>query len=97
MPRRVQRIGDFNTHGGAILFPMANTNVFANFRLIANGFSLVAPHFKCPADPKHCAATTVPLGIGGVFINGLPIVAELDTDTCGDMRVLGSLNVFIGP
>lgn len=96
MPRRVQRIGDFNNNGGIITFPN-NINVFANFKLVAAGPCLVAPHFKCPQDPKHCAAVTIPIPISGVFVNGMPVVAEHDFDTCRDIRVLGSSNVFIGP
>ncbi len=95
MPRRVQRIGDFNNNGGLIVMPN-NTNVFANFKLVAAGPSLIAPHFKCPQDVRHCAAITIPLNIGNVFVNGMPVVAEMDTDSCGDMRVLGSSNVFVG-
>ncbi len=94
MPRRVQRQGDFNNNGGIITFPN-NTNVFANFRLVAAGPCFITPHFKCPQQVQHCAALTIP--ISNVFVNGLPVVAELDRDTCGDTRVLGSSNVFIGP
>lgn len=88
-------MADINNRGGLIVQPN-NTNVFANFRLVACGPSLIAPHFKCPGDIKHCAALTIPINIGSVFINGLPVVAEFDFDTCGDIRVLGSSNVFVG-
>jgi hypothetical protein len=88
-------MGDVNNRGGAIVMPN-NFNVFANFKLVAAGPSIVAPHFKCPGDLRHCAALTLPFNIGKVFVNGMPVVAELDFDTCGDSRVIGSLNVYVG-
>ncbi len=94
MPRLIQRMGDFNSKGGSITFPN-NTNVFANLRLVAAGPALVAPHPPCPTKKKHCVAVTIPKS--NVFINGLPVVAEGDSDSCGDVRVLGSSDVFIGP
>ncbi len=87
-------MGDFNNKGGIIIFPN-NINVFANFRLIAVGPSLVGPHFKCPAALQHCAAVTIP--ISSVYVNGMRVVAQYDFDTCQDIRVLGSYNVFVGP
>lgn len=94
MPRRVQRLGDFNNKGGIIIFPN-NTNVFANSKLVAVGPSLVAPHFKCPVQVQHCAAVTIP--ISSVYVNGMRVVAQYDFDTCQDIRMLGSSNVFVGP
>jgi hypothetical protein len=87
-------MGDANNRGGLITFPN-NFNVFANSRLVAVGPSLVAPHPKCPVQLQHCAAVTIP--ISSVYINGLAVVAQHDFDTCFDIRVLGSSNVFVGP
>jgi uncharacterized Zn-binding protein involved in type VI secretion len=96
MPRGVQRIGDANFLGGVIL--EGNPTVLANFRPVATLGALVSPHPCCGAigcPPIHCHAVTTSVNYT-VLVNGIPIVTTGDIDTCGDVRGLGSTNVFVG-
>ncbi len=90
----VQRLGDINMLGGAIVFPN-QFGVLANFRPVAVGPALVAPHKGCPKKRRHCVAVTVPLTFS-VRAQFLPVVKDFDFDTCGDLRILGSFDVQVG-
>jgi len=59
--------------------------------------SIVTPHPPCPFVPIHCAATAAFPGSIKVSAGGLPVLrALIDVDTCGHMRMTGSLNVTAG-
>lgn len=90
----IHRMFDINSGGGTIILPL-QTNVFANFRLVAVQGSLVAPHAPCPSNPAHCAAICTPLSLS-VNANFLPVIKDQDIDSCGDTRVMGSLDVQVG-
>jgi uncharacterized Zn-binding protein involved in type VI secretion len=96
MPGGVQRLGDPNELGGVIL--EADPTILVNFRPIAFFGAAVATHPCCGAEgcpPIHCAAFTTSENYT-VLVNGFPIVTDGDIDTCGDVRIAGSLDVIVG-
>lgn len=88
IPMPVQRMGDVNTGGGAIL--MGIPNVLVNGLPIAVMGMPVSPH-----SYYHVGTVTVPTQFS-VICNGMPVIKMGDVDSCGDMRLGGSLNVFVG-
>lgn len=93
----IQTLFQINSKGGAIVYT-PNTTVYVNGVPAATSLSLISPHFDCQDNPVHCSALTTGLGgtISRVFIGGLPASVTGDRDTCGDTRVIGSPNVFVG-
>lgn len=92
----VQRKGDTNTHGGAILGGV--DSVLVNGKPIAVKGLQVAPHPPTPQPPdniKHQRAVTVNSQTS-VFADGKPVVMTGDTDSCDDPRTGGSSDVFVG-
>jgi len=91
MAQPAQRLGDANSGGGAITAIPSNSHVFCNGILLSVNGSTVAPHGSSPHDVVVTAN-----GSSKVFCNGIPVNSTTDTDSCGDTRVGGSGNVFIG-
>lgn len=91
----IVRVGDINVAGGKAMMPVLN--VMANGRPLAKFMSFVTPHAPCPFPPSHCAATAAFPGSIKVSAGRLPVLrALIDVDTCGHMRMTGSLNVTAG-
>ncbi|PCJ68195.1 MAG: hypothetical protein COA62_15640 [Rhodobiaceae bacterium] len=86
----IQRIGDSNSGGGAIVFT-AQGKVYANGKLVSIDGSPVSAHGK----NVHAGPVTAN-GSNKVFVNGVPVNASGDADTCGHNRVGGSPNVNVG-
>jgi uncharacterized Zn-binding protein involved in type VI secretion len=96
MSRAVQRVGDQNSAGGLIL--RGDNTVLVNGRAIAVQNAPVSPHPCCGAQgcpPVHCNAQTQ-ASTGQILVNGVPLIINNDTDTCGHNRVGGSPDVVIG-
>jgi uncharacterized Zn-binding protein involved in type VI secretion len=92
----VQRKGDANTHGGEILGGV--DSVLVNGIPIAVSGLQVATHPPLPPGPenvRHQIAVTVSSQTS-VFAGGKPVITSDDTDSCGDGRMGGSSDVFVG-
>lgn len=85
----VQRLFDKNIRGGMIIAPL-QTRVMANYLPVSVTGSVVQPHFP------HKAPILTGLGSLTVRIGYLPVNRQFDKDTCGDIRLVGSLNVRVG-
>lgn len=84
----IQRVTDLNSGGGAIT--QGVDTVFADGLPVAVTGCPVSPH-----PYYHYGATTIATSTS-VFAGGIPVVRTLDTDSCGDARVGGSMDVFVG-
>ena len=91
MPGFVQRVGDLNVAGGAIL--TGNPTVLVNGLPVAVAGSQVAPHtpFKCPHTGSVTTSNTPT-----VLVGGIPITTSGTIDICGHPRVAGSFDVIVG-
>lgn len=85
----IQRIGDKNTGGGAVL-NVPQSSVSANNILIAINTSQVSGH----GYGKHKRPNTAN-GSTTVSINNKPVNKTGDLDTCGHSRASGSNNVSV--
>jgi uncharacterized Zn-binding protein involved in type VI secretion len=88
----VVRLGDKNICGGAVIAGVPTVRV-NNLPVAVTG-KPVSPHtnFK----PPHTNAQTVAVSNKTVRAGGIPIVTITDTDSCGHLRGMGSINVRIG-
>jgi uncharacterized Zn-binding protein involved in type VI secretion len=91
MAGSVNRIGDLNTGGGAVLFAKAVTVVSGGAPVATTG-DFVSGH----GDPPHSSPVTGP-GSPTVLAQGVPINRQGDFDTCGHSRATGNPTVLIGP
>ena len=91
MPGFVQRVGDLNVAGGAIL--TGNPTVLVNGLPVAVARSKVIPHapYKFPHSTSVTTSNTPT-----VLVGGLPITTSGTLDTCGDPRVGGAFTVIVG-
>lgn len=88
----VQRQGDVNS-GGGMISGSGHDNVRVNGIPAARPYSLVTPHIGCnPKRPVHCIATNMP-GAKTVKANGVPLIIDGNSDSCGHKRTMGSPNV----
>lgn len=91
-----QRLGDTNNAGGTIT-TIPQSTVYVNGQLVSVDGSQGTSHPTCPTNPIHCSGNwSTANGNSTVRINGIPVNAGGNTDTCGDVRVGGSGNVNIG-
>ena len=96
MPGPVCRVGDVNALGGVII--EGDPTILVEGRPIAFFGAAVSPHPCCGAKgcpPTHCAAFITSTNYT-VLVGGFPIVTIGEIDTCGDIRVTGSLTVIAG-
>lgn len=90
-----QRMGDANS-GGGVLTVMMVKKVFVNGRIKSVTFDQGTSHPPCPDNPIHCSGAWFTLHDNmTVFVEGLPAIVTGDIDSCGDVRIGGSENVFI--
>jgi len=84
----IQRVGDKNVAGGAIL--QGDNTVFVDGKAIAVENMPVSAHnnFKGPHVNARTTAKT-----SGLFVNGKRVVTSDDVDTCGHKRGPGSQTV----
>jgi len=87
----VARATDTTGGGGIILTPTANTNVYANGKLIAVVGTMVSGHDLPPHD-----APTLIMGSGTVKINGIAVCRVGDAVSCAHTISSGSPNVNVG-
>ena len=92
----VQRRGDPKSAGG--IGVLGHPNITVNGRLMLKRMSPVTPHPCCgaPGCSKHCCAFAANPGSMTVIANGVRVLRDGDTDTCGHSRVKGSFNVVCG-
>ena len=98
MALQIHRLGDINSGGGAVI-SIPQSTVYANNLLVAVNGSIGTSHPPCDDDnnQEHCIGNwTTANGGPNVFIQNIPVNKTGDQDTCGDSRVGGSPNVFIG-
>ena len=86
-----QRLGDTNIKGGKAV--STNFDVLVNNRPVVTLMSMVLPH--PPYKPTHSTGKTTTKQYT-VFVGSKPITTSLSIDTCGDIRLLGSLDVIVG-
>lgn len=86
MSRDVHRVSDPNTAGG-IVSSVLQDFVSCEGQLVAVDGSPVTPHF--PFFPPHVGTITAS-GASWFTINGIPVNAEGDADSCGHARDAGS-------
>lgn len=94
----IQRLTDPNS-GGGLITTIPQDTVFANGLLVAVIGSSGTSHPPCgsPQGSAHCAGVWVTTGGSPtVFIGGLPVNRLGDSDTCTDIRISGSSDVFVG-
>jgi hypothetical protein len=91
------RIGDFNIKGG-IAFGIGAPTVLINMRPACVTGTPVTPHPPCgvPGGQLHCVALTT-IGSLSVLAEYRPINYSTNIDSCGDIRLLGSIDVWVGP
>ena len=92
----VQRVGDQDSAGGAIL--NGDNTVLINGRAVAIQGASVSAHPCCGqkgCPPTHCNAKTQAKN-SSVLVNGVPLVLTGDIDTCGHARAGGSADVTVG-
>lgn len=94
MARKIQRLGDSND-GYGIIFNIPQSKVFADDLLIAVNGSMGSEHEPFHGDHLEDAWQTIS-SQSKVFIDGLPVIGEGDTDTCNHIREGGSHKVLIG-
>lgn len=92
MGKAVQRVGDKNSAGGAIL--QGDSSVMVDGKNIAVDNKSVSPHQPVNQQP-HCTAKTKAAS-SVVKVNGKAVIVTGDKDTCGHPRIGGSGSVFIG-
>lgn len=90
MTYNAQRVSDSNSGGGSINNAASNLTVFTNGLLQSIDGSTVNGHGIGP----HASPTTAN-GSNNVLICGVPANFQGNPDSCGDVRVGGSSNVFI--
>lgn len=89
--RNVHRVGDVNAGGGAILVTPAR-KTFVEGPLVAVTGSMGSGHGK----PPHSAFAWISVGTNSkIMVEGIPIVAMSDPDTCGHPRVGGARKTFV--
>ena len=93
----IVRVGDINTAGGVAVLP-ATLNTIVNGRALAQLGTMVTPHPCCgaPGCGAHCAAIVVGPGSLSVIIEGKPAITVGDFDSCGHVRLTGSLDTIVG-
>ena len=100
MTNRLQRLGELNSGGGAIQTIPGQGNVFANGQLVAIQGSTGSSHAECFSSPPiiiHCAGVWQTTSLTPtVFVNNIPVTTENSVDTCGHIRIGGSLDIFVG-
>lgn len=93
MPQ-VHRMGDRNSAGGAVT-DIPQSTVYVNGRLASVDGSEGTTH--PPGEPPHTHGAWVTAnGLATVRIEGRPVNARGDADTCGHQRAAGSKNVYVG-
>ena len=85
----IERIGDKNTGGGAVLSTPQST-VSVNNKLVAVNGAIVSGH----GDGRHRSSKTAN-GSNNVSINMRHVNRLGDEDTCGHTRAVGSTNVSV--
>lgn len=93
MPK-LSRKGDTNTAGGQI--ERGSSTVFANGKPVGLHVSKITPHRpwnKKQHPPHHRASTTS--GSPTVFADGVPVLKEGSSTTCGHSINQGSPDVFV--
>lgn len=82
MTKPVHRLGDYNECGGEIT-EVSQGTVYANELLVS-------------IDGSKVEGDETANGSQSVFINGIPVNREGDSDESGCTRAEGSPNVFVG-
>lgn len=95
MGSRVQRLGDQNDKGGFIT-EIPQSTVFIGGRLVAVNGSKGISHEDFSPDHIYGTWYTVSSNSKNVFINGMQLSVEGDSDSCWDVRIGGAESVFIG-
>lgn len=96
MSRPAQRLNDSNSAGGSIT-SIPQGDVFANNLLISvNGSTGTPDSNALPGNPHDGGIWQTANGSGNVFAHSIPINFTDNPDTCDDVRVGGSSNVFLG-
>ena len=88
MPR-VERVSDSNTGGGVII--KGASSVFVNGLALAIPNQPVSGH----GDDEHSGPVTTG-GSSSVFVEGKPVIHNMDHDSCGDKRNGSCEDVFVG-
>ena len=92
----VQRMGDKNNGGGEIT-QIPQSSVYIDNKLVCVSGSKGAGHPPCTDEPIHCTGNWQTTENNfGVYVNNRSINVTGDEDTCGHIRIGGSLTVFIG-
>lgn len=92
MARSIARIGDANSAGGVIT-SSPQSKVTANGQIIAVTGARGTGH--PPNTGKHVSGAWICIGNSKVTIQGMPVVAAGDNDSCGHPRVGGDSQVTI--
>jgi uncharacterized Zn-binding protein involved in type VI secretion len=96
MANGAQRMDDANS-GGGVINSIPQSTVFVEGKLVAVNGSTGTTHPPAPLVIAHAAGVwSTANGSSTVFISGIPVNADGDSDTCGDVRVSGSATVFFG-
>jgi len=91
---KAQREKDPNTAGG--IATGGAKSVLINGRKAGVPDMSVTPHAPCPNPGSHCSALTVST-CESVIIEGKPALrTDVDIDTCGHPRAVGSPDVIVG-
>ncbi len=91
MAKPVHRRDDPNTAGGVVVSPIQDF-VFDQGKEVATDGSGVSSH--TPFAPPHLAPVTAN-GSSFVFIDGIPVNFQTNSDSCGHARAEGSDLLFI--
>lgn len=99
--RPIQRKTDANSANGVIDDTKQNNNVFANNLLVSINGSIGSKDDNhdedSPGDAHDYHVWQTANGSQTVFVHNISVNFTDNQDTCGDARVGGSANVFVGP
>lgn len=96
MAKPIHRLTDANNAGGKITATDGNSTVFANNLLVSVNGSTGTDHSPSVSDIHDAGAWSTANGSNSVFAHGVNVNYQDNADTCGDVRVGGSGNVFVG-